>query len=86
MSNEEAKEDIIVMNKEGDRYNFYIVDRVCLLKATLSDIRELAKYNHAKISYFPTADEAITEFRENIEISGLKELLLSKFSDIIKGN
>jgi len=64
MQNKEAKHDIIVMTDEGNRYNFYMVDRACLLKGTLKDIRELAKYHYAKISCFPTTDEAIAEFRE----------------------
>jgi hypothetical protein len=84
---EQIKNDIIVIRqtKAGDdRYVFYMVDRACQLVATQEEIEAMAKYHHAKISYFPTSDPAIASIRNLIKDCGTESQLFNNVIDILK--
>lgn len=83
---DEKEQDIIVMKQEGDKYSFYIVDRMCLIKATLKEIRQLANYHKAEISYFPTQSEAIAEMRKLLKDANSDQILFEKVAQTIKDN
>lgn len=64
---EQTKNDIIVMKHvkvNDDRYVFYLIGRQNQLVATLDEIDQMAKYHHAKVSYFPTSDPVIANIRK----------------------
>jgi tRNA isopentenyl-2-thiomethyl-A-37 hydroxylase MiaE len=84
---DQNKSDIIVMKqvKDGDdRYVFYLVDRECQLTATQKEIEAMAKYHHAKISYFPTTDPAIMLIRKLVKECGTESQLFNNVIDILK--
>jgi len=77
--------DIIVMKqvKDGDdRYAFYMIDKFCQLTATQEGIEAMAKYHHAKISYFPTCDPAIATIRKLLK--NHESPLLHEAEEILK--
>lgn len=82
---EQTQNDIIVMKqvKDGDdRYIFYLVDRENQLLATQDEIEQMAKYHHAKISYFPTCNQHIASIRKLLK--HCESPLLHEAEEILK--